>query len=469
MATALKLRSDIKKLKKAIETKGISAPIKQKLKSQLEKAENELATLKSTGKAPKKSSVAGTKTALTSLQKLVNRKKFSVYKGKGVDLKKDAGEGAMATGRRVSKGLKSNQYGSKASNKGNVYYEYRPNRLDVKQPKGRQKYPKLERGGVLEEAKMKADNSNWTNEKLKNEYDDYIQMQKDFDAGKIKPSKVIGGGYKSSAIAKKLAKKWIDNNIEIYKKALEIRGVMADGGIMAKGGKLSLSEFFEKYEENEDNNKHSENVVLLAENFGTKDEIRDAKTILAKHEAIGSLPSYLMQERDALSKKLYNKYLDAKAKSEGSKMASGGYMADGGYVVINKGGDRYDGGLFYQIKKGDEVVKQGLIDGDSMIEFEGKKYDGLKSLAEGINAELKIEKMKYGGQMAEGGEIKKGDYVIVDNPVWKAALGNDKPVRRKVKMVIDTDVVFHDGSISQLKYVKKMEDGGVISNTHKID
>ena len=66
-------------------------------------------------------------------------------------------------------------------------------------------------------------------------------------------------------------------------------------------------------------------------------------------------------------------------------------------------------------------------------------------------------------------EIKKGDYVIVDNPHWKAALGNDKPVRRKVKMVLDEVVVFNDGSTSSLKYIKKMEDGGVISKTHKID
>lgn len=148
MATQLKLRSDIKKLKKAIETKGISVSIKDKLKLQLEKAENELATLKSTGKAPKKSSVAGTKTALTSLQKLVQKnKKYAKYRGAGVDLKKDAGEPALKTGRRESKGLKANQYGSAKENKGNVYYEYRPNRLDVKQPPKR--YPKLEEGGIM--------------------------------------------------------------------------------------------------------------------------------------------------------------------------------------------------------------------------------------------------------------------------------------------------------------------------------
>ncbi len=149
MATALKLRSDIIKLKKALQTKGISDSVKLKLKNQLEKTESELNTIKKTGKAPKRSSVKSTKTALTALQKLVNRKKYSVYKGAGVDLKKDAGEGALATGRRESKGLKSNQHGDKSDNKGNVYYEYRPNRLDVKQPKKKQTYPKLANGGMM--------------------------------------------------------------------------------------------------------------------------------------------------------------------------------------------------------------------------------------------------------------------------------------------------------------------------------
>ena len=92
--------------------------------------------------------------------------------------------------------------------------------------------------------------------------------------------------------------------------------------------------------------------------------------------------------------------------------------AKGGYVVINKGGDRYDGGLFYQIEKDGKVVKEGMIDGEAMVDFNGKKYDGLKSLAEGINAELKIEQMKYGGYMANGGEIKKGDLVKVKKYGW---------------------------------------------------
>jgi hypothetical protein len=149
MATTLKLRTDIKKLKGALSSKSLPAPIKAKLKAQLDKAQNELKAMQSGAKPRKVSTTKGTQTALTSLQKLVNKKKFSVYQGKGIDLKKDADQGALAVGRRVSKGIKGNQFGDAKSSKGNVYYEYRANRLDVKQPKKAQKYPKLEDGGMI--------------------------------------------------------------------------------------------------------------------------------------------------------------------------------------------------------------------------------------------------------------------------------------------------------------------------------
>jgi hypothetical protein len=149
MATALKLKSDIKKLKSAIASKATPKTFIPKLKTQLDKAESELSAISSGAKPRKTSTTKSTKTTLTALQKLIQKKKYGVYKGAGVNLEKDASEGAFASGRRVSKGLKSNQFGDKGDNKGNVYYEYRPNRLDVKQPKKAQRYPKLEKGGKL--------------------------------------------------------------------------------------------------------------------------------------------------------------------------------------------------------------------------------------------------------------------------------------------------------------------------------
>lgn len=71
-------------------------------------------------------------------------------------------------------------------------------------------------------------------------------------------------------------------------------------------------------------------------------------------------------------------------------------------------------------------------------------------------------------KMAEGGEIKKGDFVMVDNPYWKASMGKEKPVKRKVTMVVDDNVFFSDGSNSSMKYVKKMEGGGKVTFDDKV-
>jgi hypothetical protein len=69
---------------------------------------------------------------------MVNKnKKYKTYKGAGVDLEKDADRPALRTGKRIAK------------ESGKTYYEYRANRIDVKQPP--KKYPKLEKGGKLDE------------------------------------------------------------------------------------------------------------------------------------------------------------------------------------------------------------------------------------------------------------------------------------------------------------------------------
>jgi hypothetical protein len=99
----------------------------------------------------------------------------------------------------------------------------------------------------------------------------------------------------------------------------------AKGGYMAKGGLASVKK---KYEENEDENAHSENVVLLAKHFGTKEELAEAKKILALHEKEGSLSSENGKKRQELHLKLIEKARKEMSK-EGISFAKGGYMAKG--------------------------------------------------------------------------------------------------------------------------------------------
>ena len=328
MATTLKLKADIKKLKAAIDRKGTPANILPKLKAQLEKVENELASMKKGASPRKVSTTKGTTSTLSKLQKMVQSKKYSAYQGSNVDLKKDADEGAMHTGRRTSKGLKANQYGTAKQNKGNVYYEYRPNRLDVKQPKAKQTYPKLEKGGY-----------------------------------------------------------------------------------MAEGGKINVAKIRAEYHKNEDNNAHSENVVLLAKHFGTESDLRDAKTILAKHEAIGHLPSYLRDERDALSSRLYKKMVIA---SQG-KMEDGGETEEEEQKVIRGFSDDEA----YEYAQGG-AVEHGLMVGDKIlkkmgnaitVENDGKKYVVNLNQGERVSMENFIQmdsRDSYGHvYFSEGGKLGK--------------------------------------------------------------
>ena len=125
------IQKKIETLKKGLNNKFITASQKEKIKAQVEKLESQSKAL-----APKKSTKTATSSSLTRLQKLVKNKKYSVYKGTGVDLKKDSDRPAKAIGKRTSKS-------------GKTYYEYRANRIDVKQPP--KKYPKLEKGGYMAE------------------------------------------------------------------------------------------------------------------------------------------------------------------------------------------------------------------------------------------------------------------------------------------------------------------------------
>lgn len=79
---------------------------------------------------------------------------------------------------------------------------------------------------VEKAAKIYADNPNWTVEKLKREVSEHEDLLENWEAGYIKPSKVIGTGYKSSSVARKLADNWIRRQLAIFTKALELKQQM---------------------------------------------------------------------------------------------------------------------------------------------------------------------------------------------------------------------------------------------------
>jgi len=135
MATAATIKKNIAKLEAALKSKATPKSLKSKLETQLVKSKAELSGINK-GAKPKTSTSKSAQTALQKLKEMVNKnKKLKTYKKSGVDLEKDADRPALPIGRRTAK------------QSGKTYYEYRANRIDVKQPPKR--YPKLEQGGYM--------------------------------------------------------------------------------------------------------------------------------------------------------------------------------------------------------------------------------------------------------------------------------------------------------------------------------
>lgn len=138
MASAIKLKNEVKKLEaaKKAATKGKNTKLAAKFESQI-------GVLNSQIKALNKPTSSPAVQAAKQLAREYKAKYGVAYNG--IDIEKDAVVPAMKTGRRVSQGIKGNQFSSKGESKGHVYYEYRENRID----RNAKRYPKLENGGVM--------------------------------------------------------------------------------------------------------------------------------------------------------------------------------------------------------------------------------------------------------------------------------------------------------------------------------
>jgi hypothetical protein len=241
MATAIKLRSDIKKYEAAIKSKATPAKFKEKLQNQLQKAKSDLQELKS-GKqrkaAPAKKAAKKSR-PMTAAEKLKEKVKktpsLARYRNSGVDLVKDADQPALKTGRRVSQGIKGNQFTDKKNAKGKVYYEYRVNRLDIKQPPKR--YPKLEKGGYMADGGKIKNNYSFKTAKDIWEMWDFKQKQHFLEDH---ADEITNSGYnpKSSwmMIAKSKSFEELDERVKTAITHHLSQGQYASGGYMAKGG-----------------------------------------------------------------------------------------------------------------------------------------------------------------------------------------------------------------------------------------
>lgn len=213
----------------------------------------------------------------------------------------------------------------------------------------------------------------------------------------------------------------------------------ADGG-QVKNPRLSLfvKKFSDKYKQNEDNNMHSENVVLLAERYGGNDDVRDARKILEKHDAIGHLTPELQQQRDILQKKLYPRYQEELKEAKDKGYMEGGeiteYQGTKAYTVNFKTYRNFPAAwrvIFFwgNTKPFVEVTK---VTNNPFGGRLGKDFDTLdKAIAHYKSPEMKVlllqagdvakkagvpmDMFAMGGMFAEGGDTEKATLLLIDS------------------------------------------------------
>jgi hypothetical protein len=357
MASAIKLKSAIKQLEAAMKSNAVSKENKAKFKTQLDKAKSDLASLSSP--TPKKG-VTKAK-VLTTLQKLKgtikSNKALSGYKNSDIDIEKDAKLPARELGRRVSKGLKANKYGSKAQNKGNVYYEYRLEHADVKQPP--KKYPKLEDGGMMEDEGLFAKGGHMAKGGMIEE-GDYVF---------VKPEKLNAEVVRMTGenVVVEFTNRRPEGGDKRGNYKIKDLKKISDGGEMAKGGKL----FVNSYE--------------------------DDKRLKALHQG---------KRISANGITYYENRLDHADVDRRRRLEDGGYMAKGGLIQHGlKQGDMIMGHSDNNVvvkDKSNKIYVININNGTRLSEEEFEKFSSREK--------TKFSKMSDGGEMAKGGKLFVNSY-----------------------------------------------------------
>jgi len=125
------------------------------------------------------------------------------------------------------------------------------------------------------------------------------------------------------AEAKKLRKKNPKlTQAQAVKQAWAISYSKKRGGTISKINVMNKSALQDLYKKNEQNNEHSENVLLLAQNFGNKSDVEKAKEILKVRNKQGYLTVQQNREANKIHDKLYKKLFPGKVGAVKKKAAT---------------------------------------------------------------------------------------------------------------------------------------------------
>jgi hypothetical protein len=381
MASLLKLKTDIKKLKAAIASKATSGTIKTKLRGKLTTLENELDKLQPNKRKPKTTGPKSESALVKLAKKRRTNQGLSTSKS---DIERDAIRPAKKAGKRISAN-------------GNRYYEYRDNRVDNRQPP--KKYRKLADGGMMADKGTYVTSGFTTTDELNNTIVDKFKMQdwyEDFNDGfeKLLTKKYITQqeyekyeeilnrvdpidkyGEMSGRAA---AKKFVDDNKRYTK--------MADGGEVGDDYRKKLVDNIVKAASNKEvngfefvkegwrnygfllwANKQRPEIEIYATPFYTPDNDINFEEFINEEGARREDKAYKLTGDLDKDTEYYFNYLESKTK----KYAKG-KMADGGMVVLDTEEDKED----YANDLKDFILEKYI--GKSVLGFKltDEAYDG---------------------------------------------------------------------------------------------
>lgn len=461
-AKILKLKTEVTKMESVYsksstsdKTKAILKKAIDKAKGEIEKLEGKAAKKEPAKKEPKAAAEPKTRkkrkkaTPLERLKSLVKRKKYSAYSKTGVDLEKDAGQPALPTGKRKSKS-------------GKTYYEYRANRIDVKQPPKR--YPKLAEGGETSDGKIRFDMYGYIHANdQKQDGDEIIRVS----------------SYKE---AEEKAEKYLKENkyelVELYRKDDFVGSIrtkknfayssrykkedFADGGMMARGGEINVK--------------------------GKSIKLKYVKRCCPSIKNDGTIGNYQYDFVDEMGNPFIG-YGNSKEEALKSieeyqnRFASGGYMADGGMMA--KGGEIYKIQQKYkydlQPKWEDEKFQTG---GKYFLSF--KEAQDFKKKLQGLSSSMEYKVVKVEEKMADGGNtylnLSEDERMEVKNlkglieETMEAIEVHEKQAEKSDKK---ESKKYHESRVKDLKQVlenrkgrlarltsRKMADGGQIKDQY---
>ena len=453
MATAATIKKNIAKLEAALKSKATPKSLKSKLEVQLVKSKAELSGINK-GTKPKASTTKSTQTALQKLKDMVKKnKKLKTYKGAGVDLEKDADRPALPIGRRTAK------------QSGKTYYEYRANRIDVKQPPKR--YPKLEKGGYMAKGGETDDVffDKKSDVKFKFSTNEHIKVLQ-YDNGKLKKLGatiferfaaeqndgtfypfyyVIGDWQKPDEDGKKYPLLYSEG--ELINRHGNKPKKMEKGGYMAKGG------MSQGYDDKEDERLGMEHGKMSKKDLDSTHARRDdarfeergkkAKggTIAVRNDGVDEYSEFNGKKRYGVEIQeeesgdvLDYEYFDSEEEAEKfiDEYAKGGYMAKGGYYTeggsIEKQNNDMLKSTIVEMKHHVDELKSVVSNNTEVEPWVIAKAERASTDLSDITHYLEGEKQKglempfaKGGYMAKGGltehGLKVGD-TIVDDMFW---------------------------------------------------